>query len=102
MSDFVTAPPSANQLGYTTQNRLAIATPMPLAELDQLELLIGRSGQQSVEVVLRPFRETWRKQPRHGTRLLDVLAKRKEAKLAEEILWCMWKWRLGLKLRSLG
>jgi len=45
-------------------------------------------------VALGPFCKTWRSKPRHATHLLDLLAKRKEAILAEEIFWCMWKWRL--------
>eukprot|EP00435_Cladocopium_sp_Y103_P012617 s196_g3.t1 len=66
-----------------------------IAELERLEpLLSGPWDARRVEVALRPFCETWGSKPRHATHLLDVLAKRKEAILAEEIFWCMWKWRL--------
>ena len=56
-----------------------------------------------VEEELQPFFETWRRKPQHATRVLNLLAKGKQGNFAEEILWCMWKWRcyLGSRLDGL-
>ena len=70
-----------------------------IAEVGSLEAVLKGAD---VEEEMRPFFETWRRKPQHATRVLNLLAKRKQGNVAEEILWCMWKWRCLIRIKTQG
>ena len=70
-----------------------------IAEVGSLEAVLKGAD---VEEEMQPFFETWRRKPQHATRVLNLLAKRKQGNVAEEILWCMWKWRCLIRIKTQG
>ena len=67
-------------------------------ELKRLLALEPGYKADEVEMALRPFLESWRLNPRFSTHLLGLLAKRRLARLAEDVLWCMQKERLEVSV----